>query len=114
MSHAWIAAEVTHRFAGSLLHFIWQGALIAVCAAIGLRLLRDRSAEARYGFAIVAMLCMLSAPMLTLAFYAETGAIAHRLIQAVSQASGGGQTLESTLWSQRIFIAWSVGVAVFA
>ena len=35
-----IAPEVIQRFAGSLLHFIWQGAVIAMITAAGLRMLR--------------------------------------------------------------------------
>ena len=50
-----IAPEVIQRFAGSLLHFIWQGAAIAIIAAAGLRLLRHRSTESRYAFAIGAL-----------------------------------------------------------
>jgi hypothetical protein len=104
MNFAWIAPEVMQRLAGSLLHFIWQGAVIAIVAAIGLRLLRHRSAEARYALAIVSLACMLAAPMFTLAFYAQTGAVAQRLLESVSQVTGGGPTLEATLWAQRILV----------
>ena len=53
-----IAPEVIQRFAGSLLHFIWQGAAIALMTAAGLRMLRHRSAETRYAFAIGSLTCM--------------------------------------------------------
>ena len=53
-----IAPEVIQRLAGSLLHFVWQGAVIALLTAVGLRLLRHRSAEARYAFAIVSLVCI--------------------------------------------------------
>ena len=52
-----IAPEVIQRLAGSLLHFVWQGAVIALLTAAGFRLLRHRSAEARYALAIVSLVC---------------------------------------------------------
>src|SRR5215471_13014716 len=87
-----IAPEVIQRFAGSLLHFVWQGALIAMVTAAGLRLLRRRSAEMRYAFAIGALLCMLAAPLFTVAFYSQTGAAAQRLILALIPAPSGPQS----------------------
>ena len=124
MSFVWIAPEMMQRFAGSLLHFIWQGAVIAIVAGIGLRLLRHRSAEARYAFAIASLICMLAAPMFTLAFYAQTGAIAQRLIHMVSQAASasgpsstvqsGALALKTAAWTQRILVTWCIGVILFA
>lgn len=49
----------------TLVHFVWQGALIALGAAIGLRLLRSASAQSRYLFACLALGAMLAAPGLT-------------------------------------------------
>src|SRR5262245_29268803 len=112
-----IAPEVMQRFAGSLLHFIWQGAVIALIAGIGFRALRRRSAEARYAFAVGSMACMLAAPLLTVAFYSETGAVAQRLILALNLAATDGRSaataLQASLWAQRILLTWLVGVLVF-
>lgn len=111
-----IAPELIQRFSGSLLHFIWQGAVIALIAAAGFRLLRDRSAETRYAFAIGSLLCMLAAPLLTLAFYAQTGAVTGRVLLALRLAStqGSSEPLQASLWSERILLTWCVGVIVFA
>jgi beta-lactamase regulating signal transducer with metallopeptidase domain len=116
-----IAPEVIQRFAGSLLHFIWQGAAIALLTAAGLRMLRHRSAEARYAFAIGSLACMLAAPLFTVAFYSQTGAIAQRLILALNLAStssdrgrSAASALHTSLWAQRILLTWCVGVLVFA
>jgi beta-lactamase regulating signal transducer with metallopeptidase domain len=118
MNLMWIAPEVMQRFAGSLLHFIWQGALIAIVAVIGLRLLRHRSPEARYAFAIGSLLCMLAAPVLTLAFYAQTGYITQQLIVALSRVPIEGGIAASasgtSLWAERIILAWCAGFIVFA
>ena len=112
-----IAPEMVQRFAGSLLHFVWQGALIAMATAAGLSLLRHRSAEARYTFAIGSLLCMLAAPLFTLAFYSQTGALTQRLILALrlaTEASAATPSFQASLWAQRIFLAWCIGVIVFA
>src|SRR5215468_5559838 len=113
-----IAPEVIQRFAGSLLHFIWQGAVIALITAAGLRMLRHRSAEARYAFTIGSLACMLAAPLFTVAFYSQTGAVAQRLILALNLAATDGRSaataLQSSLWAQRILLSWCVGVLVFA
>jgi beta-lactamase regulating signal transducer with metallopeptidase domain len=116
-----IAPEVIQRFAGSLLHFVWQGAVIALITAIGLRMLRHRSAEARYAFAIGGLTAMLAAPLFTVAFYSQTGAVTQRIILALSSASTsieGGRhpatALQTSLWAQRILLTWCVGVIVFA
>src|SRR5215475_14100680 len=113
-----IAPEVIQRFAGSLLHFIWQGAVIAMICAAGLRMLRHRSAEARYAFAIRSLTCMLAAPLFTAAFYSQTGAVALRLMLALNLVTTEGRSaataLQATLWSQRILLTWCIGVLVFA
>src|SRR5262245_27225338 len=113
-----IAPEVIQRFAGSLLHFVWQGAIIAMITAVALRMLRHRSAEARYALAIGSLTCMLAAPLFTAAFYTQTGAAALRLILALNLLSTEGRStataLQATLWSQRILLTWCVGVIVFA
>ncbi len=49
----------------ALLHFIWQGALIAVLTANVMSLLRRRAAEVRYLVACAAMLLMLAFPIVT-------------------------------------------------
>src|SRR5678816_1275819 len=111
-----VAPEVIQRFAGSLLHFVWQGAVIALITAAGLRLLRHRSAEARYLLAIGALLAMLGAPLLTLVFYSQTGEVAQRLILALGVASSehAGPALQTSQWAQRILFSWCVGVLAFA
>jgi len=50
----------------TLVHFIWQGGLIAAVLAAALALLRQRSANARYLTCCVGMAAMLAAPVVTL------------------------------------------------
>ncbi len=49
----------------SLLHFLWQGALLGGLAWLLLVLLRGASAKARYAVACAALLLMVTAPVLT-------------------------------------------------
>jgi beta-lactamase regulating signal transducer with metallopeptidase domain len=50
----------------ALLHFLWQGALVGVVAALLLHALRDARPQARYAVACVALLACLALPALTL------------------------------------------------
>ncbi len=57
-------SPLIHRFGCGLLHFLWQGLLIAMIVAVALRILRGRSAGARYLTAWTALLVMaLSVPI---------------------------------------------------
>ena len=46
----------------TLLHFVWQGALIAMFAALILRLLRSSRPQLRYAVACAALTAMLVVP----------------------------------------------------
>ena len=49
----------------ALIHFVWQGAAIALVAAVALRLTERRSANVRYVIGCVALAAMLAAPAVT-------------------------------------------------
>ena len=49
----------------TLLHFVWQGSVIALMAALALRALRSSRANVRYSVACVALAAMLAAPVVT-------------------------------------------------
>ena len=46
--------------AWTLIHFVWQGGLLALATAAGLRLCRRRSPEARYAIACAGLTAMLA------------------------------------------------------
>ena len=60
----------------TLLHFVWQGAAIAVVAAFGFFLLRAAAPHVRYALASVAMATMLVAPVATAMRLSSTTAVA--------------------------------------
>ncbi|HJR58792.1 MAG TPA: M56 family metallopeptidase, partial [Vicinamibacterales bacterium] len=49
----------------ALLHFVWQGALVGVLAALALRALRHSGADARYVVASIALSLMATMPVVT-------------------------------------------------
>lgn len=115
-----LTPETIQRFSGSLLHFIWQGAVIALAASICLRLLHRRSAELRYAVAVGAMVLMLAAPIVTFIFYAETGAVALKLLQLTGKTltdsaprTAVSQAATTAAWTRWILMSWSIGVLAF-
>ncbi len=59
----WLTPDVLRNLGLSLLHFLWQGAVLAVLAAAGMAL--ARKASTRYVLAVGALLAMVAAPMFT-------------------------------------------------
>lgn len=49
----------------ALLHFVWQGTLVAILAAITLRVLRNSAADVRYVVAAIALALMATMPLVT-------------------------------------------------
>jgi beta-lactamase regulating signal transducer with metallopeptidase domain/HEAT repeat protein len=56
-------SPVVHAVGWALLHFVWQGALVALIFAVAVRLLR--TPDARYTLGVAAMLAMVALPVLT-------------------------------------------------
>ncbi|MCI0486522.1 MAG: HEAT repeat domain-containing protein [Blastocatellia bacterium] len=63
-----LSQPVVEALGWALLHFVWQGALVAVVLALFMGLLRRRSANLRYLVACSAMLLMLILPIATIWF----------------------------------------------
>ena len=59
----WFTPDVLRTFGLSLLHFLWQGAALAVLAAAAIAL--ARKASTRYAIAIIALIAMVAAPVVT-------------------------------------------------
>jgi len=62
----WLEQPLALALGWALLHFIWQGTLLALLLAGALRILRERSTNARYAAACVVLLLMLVAPLGTM------------------------------------------------
>src|SRR3954471_4591657 len=73
-----LAQPVVRSLGWALVHSLWQIAAIAIVAALVLRMLRGRSSNARYLAACAALLAMVVAPAMTLAWL-----VAHQPVRDV-------------------------------
>jgi len=74
----------------SLLHFVWQGMIVAALLAVGLKLMRGRSAQARYGLACGALALIAILPVATFAYLVVT---AHGARNAITDFAGQRMTV---------------------
>jgi TonB family protein len=108
----------------ALLHFVWQGVVVAFLLWIGLFLMRKRSANARYVASCAALVALVALPIIT-ACLAYTGPPASSAVEPMFAAapqtvaavwtrsvSSGATWLESLGWWT--LPAWALGVIVFS
>jgi TonB family protein len=102
---------LVHALGWTLVHFCWQGALVAGMLWCVLGLLGGRSSQARYRAACVAMLLMVALPLITFARIAadeyHARSVAHRMAMVLDMsmflqvgADGSGAP-----WPLRIVVA---------
>jgi beta-lactamase regulating signal transducer with metallopeptidase domain len=107
------------RLASTLLHFLWQGAVLAAVAAVALRLLARQSAEIRYAVAAGALLVMTAAPFLTFVFNSTISSLTRAVIvmaaNTIAPATGATETptalIDWNSWMPSILMLWFAGVA---
>ncbi len=63
-----LLGELPHLVGSALLHFVWQGALVALCLGVTLRMLAASKPEARSAVATLALVAMLLSPVATVVF----------------------------------------------
>ena len=59
------ALDLVRHLGWTLLHFLWQGAVVAILLAVALRLARRSSAAVRYALGCMALGLLLLAPVAT-------------------------------------------------
>lgn len=59
----------------TLIHFVWQGGLLALAVAAGLRLCRRPSSKARYAVACAGLAAMLASPAITAVFLSAPASV---------------------------------------
>jgi len=124
-----MAHTITEALGWTLVHFLWQGTLVAIVLWCALALMARRAVETRYGAACVALLAMVALPVVTFVRLAEK---AYSLGMLDSSALDGGTTVlrvgadttASAWWpvlSARLdqimpwlMLAWCAGVLVFS
>src|SRR5687767_1660490 len=67
---------VAQAIGWALLHFVWQGALVGILAAVALALLRRSAADVRYVVGAIALAVMATLPLVTAvqSYHAEESA----------------------------------------
>jgi beta-lactamase regulating signal transducer with metallopeptidase domain len=99
----------------ALVHFIWQGTLVAVALAAALYLLRRRAANARYAACCAAMLLMVLAPVVT--FLALLGGPAPVVSVTGDLPPGDAGTAATWGWLAGVLpqltALWIAGVCLF-
>ncbi|AKC87964.1 M56 family metallopeptidase [Pseudoxanthomonas suwonensis] len=113
----------------ALLHFLWQGALIGLLAALALQLLRDARPQLRYAVACLALLACVLAPMAYVAWASmdapaamasaskaaaatEAGATGLVVALALLPVGQAVQGLESLL--PRLVLLWAAGACTLS
>ena len=113
---------IANRAAWTLVHFLWQGALIAAVTSGVLRLLSRRDAQLRYVVAVSALLTMIVVPAATFAFYTQAGSVLRGAMLRIALAMdpavlshAASATVLSTghsSWTTWIVYLWFAGVAL--
>lgn len=116
MNGVWLAAPLdwTGAIAWTLLHFVWQGALLASLCALLLAVLRGAAPNVRYVTALSILGLMLLAPIVTLAWIRHNAAASEKCVVLWMDT---GLTTPQAFWRHwlpRIAVgAWLVGVLLF-
>ena len=98
----------------TLLHFVWQGGLVALLLAIALRVLRRHAAPVRYAVACGALLLLLALPIITLGllwptssegigFVATPERVAAPGMEALLEAGAAAPSEGSASWRQAVY-----------
>lgn len=122
---AWLSPSVMRLMAWALLHFLWQGMVLAAVFAALMSI--ARSAATRYALAVSVLVLMVAAPIATFFMLRNSGPIGHPAIAISSTparvaakpvqytsaqaVSSGGISADTFVWLVRIWIA---GVIFFS
>jgi TonB family protein len=110
---------LARALSSALLHFVWQGVVVALVLSVVLVLLRRRSAQARYVASCAALAIMAVSPVVTMwAAYRGPAAVTATAVAAVAQASTVVLAAPVGTWVVRLdaraLPVWSLGVLFFA
>jgi len=114
--------------ATALLHFLWQGSLIALAAAVLMRV--TRAAAVRYAVGIGALVAMLAAPAVTMAVLLDSSSSAAPSVGAelaptatvgsaalkpdTTQDASAFTTIDAGLWPAAGVFAWMAGMVILS
>ncbi len=96
----------------SLLHFLWQGALIALCLEVALVALRKSSSDVRYAARCGALALMGLAPVITFLVIRPTlpaAAASVPMVTSAEAATTAAGSWSGVTWLALVVAAWSLG-----
>jgi len=88
------SSSVAQRIGWALIHFLWQGAAVALVLAVALWLLRHRSAHARWTVSCAALALMAALPVATAL---TVSVVAPRQLEPAPTASAANMTVAPSL-----------------
>jgi len=111
--------QLIENFGLTLLHFLWQGALIGILYWVALLVARPASARIRYNLAVATLLALGLTPLLTFAWLGSASAAGTSslsseglaVMRLVVGATGQEQAASLLAWT---VAAWLAGVAVLS
>jgi TonB family protein len=95
MSESLAASPIVHALGLALVHFLWQGAAIALLSAAALALFARAAASTRYVVACSGLAAMIMTPVLTLFVLANIGTSAPPLVLAPPPSTGSMTALDA-------------------
>lgn len=107
----------------ALLHFVWQGALVALLLWMALLVMRKRSANARYLASCLALIVLVALPVITAGVAYNVPVATHATSPALATPSTGAWAWanpdrSATTWLELLqkwaLPAWLLGVALFS
>src|SRR5262245_58544755 len=96
----------------SLLHFLWQGLVIAALLWIALAVQGRAASRARYGSACVAMVALLLSPLVTFAWAYSRLAPLAALPEGPPLPVERLRAVAGPQWIEAVVLAWAVGVSL--
>lgn len=124
-----IVHPLIERLGWTLLHSLWQGALIVMVYALLRVLLRERSPESRYALALTTFVLLALAPVVTFVWIGDAASVAAGGVAATAAVLGselmviGADAMHATPadlaaalvpWLPIVVAAWCAGVLVSA
>ena len=109
---------LARALSSALLHFLWQGLVVAVVLSVALALLRKRSAQARYLASCAALGIMAALPVITMWMVYPRGVVAHGVNTGAVALAARMPLSTSADWIGRVdawaLPLWCFGVLFFA
>lgn len=114
----WMTSEPVHNLGLTLLHFVWQGALIGLLYGVCSLLARRARAQVRYDLAVLALAILAATPIATFLYLSSQPAVTgggsgniETLVFALEHSVTSAQAGTLLHW---VVAAWMIGVAILS